>query len=112
VDDAGQGLARLQTFQLFSSRDDRAWDVLEGGPYVHLDAVERAELDGARVHDLGPAPGHLGHLLEGDDGHAPGLGDDAGVGGKDARYVREDLAPVGPERRRQRHGRRVRAAAP
>src|SRR4028119_126104 len=63
VDDAGQGLACLQTFQLFSSRDYRAWDVLKGGPYVHLDAVERAELYGARVHDLGPAPGHAGPPL-------------------------------------------------
>ena len=112
VDDAGQGLARLQVLQVVSSRYHRARSLREGGPDVYLDAVEGPELDGARVHHLRPAPRHLGHLLDEITRYPPRLAHYAGIGGVDAVHVGVDLAPLRLYRRRERHGRRVRSAAP
>ena len=74
--------------------------------------VHPAQLDGARLHDLGALVGQLEHLLVADDGDELGIRDDARVGGEDALHVGVDLAGVGPEAGRQRHRGRVRAAPP
>ena len=79
---------------------------------MDLHSVQRPEFHGPRVHHFCPAPGHLRHLLRGDERYAPGFGDYARVGRVDAVHVRVDLTPLRPERRRERDGGRVRAAAP
>src|SRR3989441_911641 len=55
---------------------------------------------------------HLEHLVVRDAGELLGVGDDGGVGGVDAVHVGVDLAHLGFEGGRERHGGEVRAAAP
>ena len=93
-------------------RDDGARSVLEGAQDLDDDAVHPAELDGTGLHDLGALVGELEHLLVADQGQLPGGGLETGIGGEDAAHVREDLAAVGMQPRRERDGRRVRASAP
>src|SRR5215213_3454466 len=111
VHDTGDRLARLEVFQAVTSRDDRTCPLHKGALYVDLDPVQCPKLHGPRVHHPRAPPRHLGHLRGEYDGNAPRLRDDARVGGVDAVYVRKDLTAFGPERRRERHGRRVRPAA-
>jgi hypothetical protein len=112
VDDAGKGFAGLQMLQVVSSRYHGARALAESGADVYLYPVEVAQLYGARVHHLRPAPRHLGHLLWRDHSYPPRLPHYAGVGGVDAVHVGVDFAPHRLYRRRERHGGRVRAAAP
>src|SRR5215211_8921221 len=60
------------------------------------------------MHHLRAPPRHLGHLRGEYDGYASRPRHDTRVGGVDAVHVREDFAALSPERRRERHGRRVR----
>ena len=91
--------------------DARAGVVAERRADTDRDAVDPAQLDGARLHDLGALVGQLQHLLVADDGDEAGLRDDARVRRVDALHVGVDLAGVGPQARGQGHGRGVRAAA-
>ena len=77
------------------------------------DAVLHPELDRADLQHLGAQRRELEHLLVADARRscAPS-GTTFGIGGVDAVDVGVDLADVGLERRRDRHGRRVGAAAP
>ena len=68
-------------------------------------------LDGADVQHLRAVGGELEHLLARHDGQLLRLGHDARVGGEDAVDVAVDLADVGLERRGERDGRGVGAAA-
>src|SRR5215218_5110840 len=96
VDDTGQGFAGLQLLQVLASRYHRARSFLKRGADVYLDPVQGSQLDGARVHHLRPAPGHLGHLLRRDEGDTVRPLYYAGVGGVDAVHVGVDLAPLRP----------------
>ena len=75
------------------------------------DAVAAAVLHAPQVQDLRAARGELEHLLVGDLVELAGAGHDPRVGGEDAVDVGVDLADVGLERRGQRHGGGVGAAA-
>ena len=89
----------------------RAGMVGEGRADGDLDAVDPAQLDGARLHHLGALVGELEHLLVADDGQQPGVGDDARVGREDAVDVGVDLAAVGIQPGGQGDGGRVGATA-
>ena len=73
--------------------------------------VAAGVLDAPQVQDLGAAGCHLQHLLVGDARDLAGVGHDARVGGEDAVDVGVDLAHVGIERRGERDGGGVGAAA-
>ena len=73
--------------------------------------VTARDLDRAGGHHRRAGSGHLEHLLERDRLELSRVRDEAGVGGEDAEYVRVDLAVLGAERRGERDGGRVRAAA-
>ena len=92
--------------------DAGAGVVAERGAHPDDDVVDPAQLDGARLHDLGALVGQLEHLLVADDGDESRIRDHARVGREDALHVGVDLAGIGLEARRQGHGRGVRAAAP
>ena len=68
-------------------------------------------LHAPQVEDLGPAGRHLQHLLVADLGDLPRAGHDPRVGGEHAVHVAVDLAVVGAQRGRQRHGGGVRRSA-
>ena len=71
-------------------------------PYVDRQVVAAGVLDAAQVQDLGPARGHLQHLLGRDGGDAAGGRHDPRVGGEHAVDVGVDLADLGAQRRGQR----------
>ena len=91
--------------------DLRAGRVLERAEDLDDDVVDPAELDGPDLHHLGALVGELHHLLVADDGELAGVRGDPRVRGVDALDVREDLAAVRLELRRERDRRGVRAAA-
>ena len=71
----------------------------------------RAYSTRAQLQDARAGRRHLEHLLERDDRQLARLGHDPRVGGEDAVDVGVDLADVGADRRGERDGGRVRAAA-
>ena len=101
----------LAFHDLILVHDQRAGPVLEARQHLHPDLVLHGQRHGARLQHLGPERGHLQHLLVGDALELARLGDDARVGRVDAVDVGEDVAALRLQRRRQRHGRGVRAAA-
>ena len=78
---------------------------------MHRDAVAAGVFDATQHQYLGAASGQLEHLLEGDRVQLLRVGHDARVGGEDAVHVGVDLADIGVQRRGQRDGGGVRAAA-
>ena len=91
--------------------DQRAGPVLEARQHLDPHTVLHRQRHRAGLQHLGAQRGHLQHLLVGDAVELARLGDDPRVGGVDAVDVGEDVAALGAQRRRQRHGRGVRAAA-
>ena len=91
--------------------DPGALAVHERRPHAELHTVATRDLDRPQRHHLRARRRHLEHLLVGDLVELERVRDDPRVGGEDARHVREDLAGVGAERRRERDRRRVGAAA-
>jgi len=83
----------------------------QAGEHARRHLVLPGELHRADLQHLGAGARHLEHLLEGDCSQAPRLGHQARVGGVDAVDVGIDMALVGLQRRGQRHGRSVGAAA-
>ena len=83
------------------------WLIHKRTEYLNGDAVHPAQLYGAGLHHLRPLVGELQHLLISDHLQLAGVRDHAGVGGIDAGHIGEDLAAIGTERRRERHGRRI-----
>ncbi len=88
------------------------WSVLEAGQHAHPHLLVHRQLDAAGLQDFSPDRGQFQHLLVGDLGQLAGLRDDARVGGIDAVHIGIDVAAVGLQRCRQRHGGGVRPAAP
>src|SRR5438093_1861713 len=86
--------------------------VAEAGGDVDWHSLHRPQLHGARVHNLRPIAGQLQHLLVADHGELPRLLDGPRVCVVDTLDVGIDFGALGAESRRQRHRRRVRAAAP
>ena len=62
-------------------------------------------LDRARLQDLGALRRHFEHLLVRDFSQLARLFNDARVGRIDAVHIGEDIAALGFQRRRERHGR-------
>ena len=83
----------------------------ERGSGVDEHAVTAGVLDGADVQHLRAVRREFEHLLGRDDAELLRLRHDARVGGEDAVDVAVDLADIGLERRGERDGGRVRAAA-
>ena len=110
VRDAGdQGLFHRQI--LHAALHDGAVVVVVRGPDVHRDAVPAGVLDAAQHQHLRAGRRHLEHFLVGDGVQLRGVRHDPRVGGEDAVDVGVDLADVGVQRRGQRDGGGVRAAA-
>ena len=86
--------------------------IVEGRSHIDFDLVDHRDLDGPHLQDLGAERGHFQHFLEGHLVEAARLGNDARIGGVDAVDVGVDVAAVGVQRGRQRHGGGVGAAAP
>ena len=108
--DAGED--RLFHAELLDGPDDRRAGLVvvrRAHPQGHVLAAR--VLDGAQVQHLGPARGHLEHLLVGDGLEQSRVADDARVGRVDAVDVGVDLADVGLHGGGHRHGRGVRATA-
>ena len=78
---------------------------------MHRNAVATGVFHAAQHQHLGAARRHLEHLLVADRVQPARVGHDPRVGGEDAVDVGVDLADVGIERRGQRDGGGVRAAA-
>ena len=91
--------------------DAGAWVVAERGAHPDDDIIDPAQLDGARLHDLGALVSQLQHLLVPDPGDELRVRDDPRIGAEDALDVGVDLAGVGAQPRRQCHRGGVRAAA-
>ena len=72
--------------------------------------MHHAELDRAHLHDLGAERSKLEHFLVRDLVHAVRLRHHARVGGIDAVHVGVDVATLGADCGRDRHGRGVGAA--
>ena len=83
--------------------------LVEAGGHINGHLVNRAQLDGPRVH-LGPVVGQFQHLIVANLIQFAGLRNDLGVGGVDPVHIGVDLAPVGLQSRRQGHCRGVGAA--
>ena len=120
IGDTGQGEHDI-VLAVCHRRDDRLLHLVsflnpcsllvrEGRAGVNADAVIAGELDRAEHQHLGARRGHLEHLLVRDHSELARLGDDARIGGEDARHVGVDLARRA-QRRCESDGRGVRAAA-
>ena len=102
----------LAFHDLILIHDQRPGPVLEAGQHLHPDMVLHRQRHRAGLQHLGPERGHLQHLLVGDALELAGLGDDARIARVDAVDIGEDVTARRTQRRRQRHGRGVRAAPP
>ena len=89
----------------------RARHVGEARQHLNAHPLVHRQLDAAGLQHLGADRGQLQHLLVADPRELARLRHDARIGGVDAIDVGVDVAAVGLQRRRQRHGRGVRAAA-
>ncbi len=83
---------------------------VEGRQDAHRHAVKHGNFHRAGLEHLGPQRRHLEHFLERDLLQAPGLGDDARIGGVDAVDIGVDVAAVRLEGRRHGHRAGVGAA--
>jgi hypothetical protein len=109
----GDAADRAINLHLVCSSQNRAGVVgVKGVAHAQRQAVLAGQLDRARVQHLRADPRHLKHLFVGDLRHQPRGRHNVRVSRVDAADVRVDVADIGLERRRQRHRRRVRAAAP
>ncbi|MPM15098.1 hypothetical protein SDC9_61464 [bioreactor metagenome] len=88
----------------------RAGLILQAGHDLQIHMKFFRQLHAAVMEHLGSLTGQLQHLVIGDLAELPGVRHDTGIGGIDAVHIRENLAQLGMERRRQRHGAGVRAA--
>ena len=93
--------------------DHRARLVAEAGAVAHVNRhVELlAELDRPAVHHAGPQAGQLQNLVVADAVQLASLGHEPRIGREHAVDVGVNLAGVRIQHRRQRHGRRIAAAA-
>ena len=99
------------TFHFRFLLHDGSRDRVDAGEDLQLDAVFFGQLHAAVVEHLRAERGEFKHFVKRDLLEAGGLGDLARVGRKDALDIGIDLAAVGVQRRGQRHGRSIAAAA-
>ena len=105
------GHRRAEALGIALVDDPGAGRVGERAAHVDRDAIFLGKFDRSRVHDAGAQAGELEHLVVADPVDLPCFRHDPRIGGVDAVDVGVDLAAGGPEHGRQRHGRRIRAAA-
>ena len=79
--------------------------------HLHAHPVVHRHLDRARLQHLGALRRHLQHFFVGDSIELARFRNDARIGRVDAVDIGEDIAAIGFERRRERHGGGVGAAA-
>ena len=91
---------------------DGSWVVVKGGADFENDVVLGRKFDRARLHDLAAERGELEHLVVADFRRAScAVLHHARIGGVDAVHVGVDLALVRLDRRGERDGGEIRAAA-
>jgi hypothetical protein len=119
---AGDGDLRLLPLDADAADDDifhahgflfhnGAGVLIEAAAHFEDDFEFLCELDGARLHHLRAAGGHLQHLVVADLVQLARCGNDARITGEDALHVRVDLANVGLDRCGDRDRCEVAAAA-
>src|SRR5690606_23702486 len=91
---------------------ERNQGVGEGGKHAYGNAILASELHRTDLQHLGAERRHFQHFLEGNDIHAAGFGNDAGVGGIDAVNIGEDQAFVCLQSGGNRHGGGIGTATP
>ena len=84
----------------------------EAGEHLDADPLLHRQPDRAGLEDLGPDARQFEHFLIGHRAQLARLGDDPRIGGVDPVDIGVDVAAIGLDRRRHRHRRSVRAAAP
>src|SRR5690606_12468717 len=104
------GNYRLFHINLIINRNQGPRTLLETGQNAQRHIVLAGEFHRTNLQHLGTEAGHFQHFLEGDGVEATGLVDHARVGGIDTVDIGVDLALIGLQRRRQRHGGGIGAA--
>ena len=87
------------------------WLVFKAGKHLHPDPMVHRQLDRAGLQHLGTQRRHLQHLFIRDSGQFLGARYDARVARVNAIDIGEDIAAIRLQSSRQRHSRRVGAAA-